>query len=126
MDCEYPNMKGNSAYAKGCRCGRCKEARSEYMKAYYAKHPDKWGREYATSNRGKASQALSRNRRHAEERGYAPIDATIDEVEALISRGCCDHCGATSNLNVDHCHDTGKLRGLLCSSCNNKDVLNGS
>jgi hypothetical protein len=42
--------------------------------------------------------------------------------------GCCAVCGAhyscdirhrgSSVLHVDHCHDTGKVRALLCSHCN--------
>jgi hypothetical protein len=37
--------------------------------------------------------------------------------------GLCAICkktetGKTSNLCVDHCHKTGKVRGLLCNNCN--------
>jgi hypothetical protein len=43
--------------------------------------------------------------------------------------GCCDICGQrgdeinggdrrTSTLAVDHCHETGRIRSLLCASCN--------
>lgn len=27
-------------------------------------------------------------------------------------------CGTPRNLSVDHCHDNGHVRGLLCASCN--------
>lgn len=50
---------------------------------------------------------------------------TLEEYDALfvIQGGVCALCGEPSDserrlLSVDHCHDTGKVRGLLCSSCN--------
>jgi hypothetical protein len=38
-------------------------------------------------------------------------------------RGGCACCGTTTdklkkNMSVDHCHETGEIRGILCSSCN--------
>lgn len=30
----------------------------------------------------------------------------------------CACCGASGNLHVDHCHDTDKVRGVLCFNCN--------
>jgi hypothetical protein len=52
---------------------------------------------------------------------------TIDEYEAMLVKqgGGCAICGQkepggnAGHLHVDHCHDTKKVRGLLCGSCNN-------
>ena len=42
---------------------------------------------------------------------------TYDEM--LIERvGCCDHCRNQADLHLDHCHETNRLRGMLCLKCN--------
>jgi hypothetical protein len=38
-------------------------------------------------------------------------------------QGLCAICGSPENgryvhLSMDHCHDTGRIRGLLCNNCN--------
>lgn len=36
----------------------------------------------------------------------------------LKQDGKCACCNERAAVDVDHCHDTGKVRGLLCRSCN--------
>jgi hypothetical protein len=47
---------------------------------------------------------------------------TKDELKFLLERsgGKCEICrrDISSKPNIDHDHDTGAVRGLLCSSCN--------
>ena len=54
---------------------------------------------------------------------------TFEEFDAMLSKqdNCCAICGTdkpsknrgrTRRFHVDHCHTTGKIRGLLCKSCN--------
>ncbi len=50
---------------------------------------------------------------------------TLDEFDAMLGaqNGGCGICGAPiSNggrgTHVDHCHDSGAIRGLLCRLCN--------
>lgn len=43
------------------------------------------------------------------------------EYETLYqkAKGCCEICGTLKDrLDIDHCHNTGKIRGVLCNSCN--------
>lgn len=42
------------------------------------------------------------------------------EYAALLKLqgGKCKICCAAAPLHVDHCHTTGKIRGLLCNGCN--------
>lgn len=51
---------------------------------------------------------------------------TVSDVDAMRQRqnDCCSICGrpAENNrykrLNIDHCHETNKVRALLCDLCN--------
>ena len=48
---------------------------------------------------------------------------TPEEYKALLSKcgGVCQLCGSkplAKQLNVDHDHATGEVRGLLCNNCN--------
>jgi hypothetical protein len=53
---------------------------------------------------------------------------TVEQYEEILAKqnGCCAICesgqadvkGKKINFHVDHCHTTGKVRGLLCHSCN--------
>jgi len=49
---------------------------------------------------------------------------TLEEYNVMLKsqENVCKICGNTepynSSLAVDHCHSTGKVRGLLCSNCN--------
>ena len=45
---------------------------------------------------------------------------TPEAYEGLLEGqgGGCALCGGTTRLAVDHCHDTGVVRGILCISCN--------
>lgn len=42
-------------------------------------------------------------------------------MAALVNKGTCDVCNATispSDSMIDHCHTTGRVRGVLCTTCN--------
>ena len=59
------------------------------------------------------------------ERKYqmAQYGITVTEYRRLfaLQNGRCAICNVNqeSNLDVDHCHKTNKVRGLLCRKCNN-------
>lgn len=48
------------------------------------------------------------------------FDLTEEQYRGLIEKqkGCCAICDNKVSLCVDHCHSTGKIRGLLCRPCN--------
>lgn len=65
------------------------------------------------------SRMKARARTHQLVYGYG---ITESDYETILSKqgGVCAICGGTQTkrFNVDHCHDSGKVRGLLCWNCN--------
>jgi hypothetical protein len=73
-------------------------------------------------DRAKASPEAKERRRLAERRSkalkaYGP--AGLAACERIIAGEGCDICGKrTKRMAIDHDHDTGEVRGILCKDCN--------
>lgn len=112
-------------------CIECNKAAKRERHARNAEAYRARAREWAEANpeRRAAYQAEYRNR---PERKRAMRDAhyrrtygiSADEVDAMLEaqHGGCAICGAKperlASMHVDHDHEHGHLRGLLCVSCN--------
>ncbi|KMS70823.1 endonuclease VII [Streptomyces viridochromogenes] len=68
------------------------------------------------STRCKACRAV-RGRQDHLWRKYGITEAERDELVASQGGVCCI-CLAALPEHVDHCHETGRVRGVLCFSCN--------
>lgn len=86
---------------------RCKKCLGEYHKERRTLNPDVYAK-YARREHFKNNYKI-----------------TIEDYDSMMSSqgDKCAGCGRHRNdfkrlLDVDHCHKTGKVRGLLCVSCN--------
>lgn len=107
----------------------CKTCRAKRLREHRQENPDYW-REYNRRYRAKYQERINaqRNARYAADReGEArkalawrikrDFGLTLDEYDALVAQPC-RLCGATENIVVDHCHQTNRVRGPLCQTCN--------
>lgn len=68
------------------------------------------------SSRCKACRAAEGRAGHLK-RQYGITEADRDEM-ILSQMGICSICLAAPAVHVDHCHETGRVRGVLCFNCN--------
>lgn len=68
----------------------------------------------------KAAQIQKRKERAKFNQIYRNYGLTKEQYLAMLNEQnyCCKICDEPEKLCVDHCHTTGKVRGLLCNSCN--------
>ena len=68
------------------------------------------------STRCKACKAEQGRAGHLK-RNYGMTEAERDEMIAS-QKGLCVICLKAPAVHVDHCHETGRVRGVLCFNCN--------
>ncbi|MEW2486198.1 endonuclease VII domain-containing protein [Streptomyces sp. NPDC048411] len=68
------------------------------------------------STRCKACRAVQARAGHLK-RQYGMTEAERDEMISS-QMGICTICLAAPAVHVDHCHETGRVRGVLCFNCN--------
>lgn len=142
---EEDHGKVSSYQHCGCRCELCKKAWREYMQWRRDNIPgereskNKWQRTYRhkyiektrelwreTYHRAKERdpEGLKQRRRETNLRKKAKALGVDVEVLRRIEKtqnGRCAICGSAQkkkSLSVDHCHKTGRVRGMLCQDCN--------
>lgn len=118
---DKPETEFHAAPRNTLRNGRhswCKACATELQRTYRANHVDQV----------RAHGRLNARRKRLRTYGLTPAD--YDDLLAA-QRGVCAICGqaeairqphrvapGASDLAVDHCHETGRVRGLLCMLCN--------
>lgn len=143
-NCCGPGPFGRSKYNKDGLKSHCKKCCAEKQKAYTAQHPEIWA-VWATANAGhlkardasryaadpKAAvarvlvwQAKNPEKVQSTQLRYL-YGITLADKQALFTRqgGKCPICDdplttGRTGMQVDHDHETGEVRGLLCHPCN--------
>jgi hypothetical protein len=129
VDCRveftYDHRKGPTRQ----RCDTCTEARrlvttAEKSRRWREANPQRAREVWNKSNRKRLAdpEHLRWKREDAMLRAYG---ITMPEFDALLEQqgGVCAICkgprsGPGKRFHVDHCHNSSKVRGLLCGNCN--------
>lgn len=75
------------------------------------------------ARRGKRTETPEQNRDYNLKSKYGLYQCDVDEI-LEFQKHCCAVCDVheteaeMGKLFVDHCHDTGEVRGMLCHHCN--------
>lgn len=95
------------------KCSNCKIVKS------LNEYPNDKARKFGKSNRCLPCKKAD-DEKHRLKREY---NLTLENLEELIKsqNNSCKICSLefkNNNRHIDHCHKTGKVRGLLCAGCN--------
>jgi hypothetical protein len=105
--------------SKLCRCCNTDKPLSEYYANYTICKPCK-NEQSKQWNKNNVDKVKITRRKVSLKKKYG---ITVDEYNLKLEaqQHKCAVCGGVDNnksLAVDHCHKTGKIRDLLCMSCN--------
>lgn len=124
---QFPYRKDSMKY-KVNRESRCKVCKTEYERKRVMSDPEKKKRKYEQNQKWKSKDPdRYKGTIFPSKWKRLGIDCTKEDYLKMLEKqnSVCAICkkvdmvnGKQVALSVDHCHTTGKVRGLLCGSCN--------
>jgi hypothetical protein len=101
--------------ARLATCGGCGPS----ARIVFKPHKGYWVCRVADARRSEAATVARRRRQNLKAFGLseAAYDALLAE-QAGVCAICSQSCSTGRRLAVDHDHETGRVRGLLCGRCN--------
>lgn len=102
---------------KDGRARRCKKCHGEKTERYRKENPEVYRK--ASLRHWHKSDIKKRQAQWIKRYGI-----TLEQYEEMydnqkgVCKICKNTCSSRQCLSVDHCHKTGKVRGLLCVKCN--------
>lgn len=125
---EFNLGTGKNRNGKRSTCRSCTTA---YMKAYYAEHGERMREQARDNYQNNRDRRLETTREWVKKNPRRVKDnllkwsfgISLEQYEQLLEsqNGVCGICKKPPkriHLAVDHDHDTGAIRGLLCTHCN--------
>lgn len=127
--CISPDLAPSTAYKKGCKCSRCiewkREASSRTNNKELAKERSRLWRLNNLERSRQNSLNYQKNNPHKlfefQTRKYGITPEIYNELlqkQDKVCAICKQTCTYKPRLSIDHSHETGKVRGLLCGNCN--------
>jgi hypothetical protein len=97
-------------------CSRCKQ---ELPEEFFHKRTLRTGRIGLQHNCKECNKELKKKYYKPNEVSRRKLGISPEFYEELMKSGVCDVCKREMKKKcIDHCHTTGKVRGVLCNNCN--------
>lgn len=107
----------NESRVKDGKQARCKICHGKATEKYRKENPDVYRK--ASLKNWNSLKAEQRQERWIKRYGITAKDyKKLFDKQKGVCQICKNPCSSRQFLSVDHCHKTGKVRGLLCVKCN--------